>query len=61
VQREEVTGLGLIDEDVDLLRGMDVTSWPGLNRILISISYNFFSRSSSPKNSEIKRAWLGAV
>ncbi|TVT98138.1 hypothetical protein EJB05_56570, partial [Eragrostis curvula] len=35
--RGDVPGLGLIDEDVDLLRG------------------------SSRKNSEVKRAWLGAI
>ena len=32
-----------------------------INRILISISCNFFSGSRSPKNSEIKRAWPGAI
>ena len=32
-----------------------------INRILISISCNFFSGSRSPKNSEVKRAWPGAI
>ena len=43
--RGDVPGLGLIDEDVDLLRGEDVTPSPGLNRInrrLIPTSCNFF-------------------
>ena len=37
---------------------------PGLsriNRVLIPISCNFFSGSRSPKNSEVKRAWPGAI
>jgi len=58
--RGDVPGLGLIDEDVDLLRGEDVTPGQGLNRInrrLIPTSCNFFSGSLSPKNSKVKRAW----
>ena len=37
---------------------------PGLNRInriLIPTSYNFFSGSRSPNNSEVKRAWPGEI
>jgi hypothetical protein len=32
-----------------------------IDRILISTSCNFFSGSSSPKNSEVKCAWPGAI
>ena len=32
-----------------------------IDRILISTSYNLFSGSRSPKNSEVKRAWPGAI
>ncbi|TVU01059.1 hypothetical protein EJB05_53492, partial [Eragrostis curvula] len=42
----------------------DISIGKGLNRIdriLISTSCNFFSGSSSRKNSEVKRAWLGAM
>jgi hypothetical protein len=54
--REDVPGLGLIDEDVDLLRGVYVTSQPnliGLIRILIPTSCNFFSGSPSLKTPKL--------
>jgi hypothetical protein len=51
--REDVPGLGLIDEDVDLLRGgvcdIPAQGLIGLIRILISTSCNFFSGSPSLK------------
>jgi hypothetical protein len=63
VPRGDVPGPGLIDEGIDLLR-RDECPGLGLNRIdriLIPISCNFFSESSSPKNSEVKRALPGAI
>jgi len=57
--RGDVPGLGLINEDVDLLRGDDVTPGPELNRInrrLIPTSCNFFSGSTSLKNSKVNHA-----
>jgi hypothetical protein len=63
--REDVPGLGLINEDVDLLMGgvcdIPAQGLIGLIRILIPISCNFFSESPSQKNSKVKRAWLGAM
>jgi hypothetical protein len=58
--REDVPGLGLIDEDVNLLRGA-VCDIPGqgligLIRILIPTSCNFFFGSPSQENSKVKRA-----
>ena len=43
---------------------IDATPGPWLNRInrrLIPISHNFFSGSSSPKNSKVKHAWLREI
>jgi hypothetical protein len=55
--REDVPGLGLIDEDVDLLRGgvcdIPVQGLIELIRILIPISCNFFSGSPSLKTPKL--------
>jgi hypothetical protein len=55
--REDIPGLGLIDEDVDLLRvGVCDTlaqGIKGLIRILIAISCNFFSGSPSLKTPKL--------
>jgi hypothetical protein len=70
--RGEVLGLGLTDEDVCLLRGVDCDilapgmgyTGPRLNRInkvIISIRCIFFFRSLSRKNLQVKRAWLEAI
>jgi hypothetical protein len=32
-----------------------------IDRILMSIRYTFFSGSTPAKNSEVKRAWPGAI
>jgi hypothetical protein len=50
--REGVPGLGLIDEDVDLLRGSvcDILAQGIIGSIrILRISCNFFFRSPSPK------------
>jgi hypothetical protein len=62
--REDVLGLGLIDEDVDLLRGVYVTSQPRLNKIdkdthTNKLQHHFWKPIT--KNSKVKRAWLGAM
>jgi hypothetical protein len=70
--REEVPGLGLTDEDVGLLRGVDCDilapgmgcPGPRLNRInsvIIPTRCIFFFGSLSRKNLQVKRAWLGAI
>jgi hypothetical protein len=55
--REDVPGLGLIDEDVDLLRGgvCDILDQGliGLIRILIPTICNFFSGSPSLKTPKL--------
>jgi hypothetical protein len=60
--REDVPGLGLIDEDIDLLRRgvCDILAQGliGLIRILIPISCNFFSGSPSLKT--LKLSVLGS-
>jgi hypothetical protein len=61
--RGEVPGLGLTDEDVSLLRGWIVISWPKLNiinSVLIPTRCIFFG-SLSRKNLQVKHAWLGAI
>jgi hypothetical protein len=69
--RWEVPRLGLTDEDVGLLRGVDCDILaprmgyfgPRLNRInsvFIPIRCIFFFGSLSRKNLQVKRAWLGA-
>src|SRR4051812_27680962 len=41
---------------------MYVTSWLNRNdRLLISTRCTFFSGRPDPKNSKVKRAWLGAI
>jgi hypothetical protein len=70
--RGEVPGLGLTDEDVGLLSGVDCDiltpgmGYPGLrlnriNRVFIPIRCIFFFGSLSRKNLQVKRAWLGAI
>jgi hypothetical protein len=70
--RGEVPGLGLTDEDVGLLRGVDCDilapgmGCPGprlnrINRVIISTRCIFFFRSLPRKNLQVKRAWLGAI
>jgi hypothetical protein len=60
--REDVPGLGLIDEDVDLLKGgvcdIPAQGLIGLIRILIPISCNFFSGSSSQKTPKLSMLGL---
>jgi hypothetical protein len=55
--REDVPGLGLIDEDVDLLRGgvcdIPAQGLIGLIRILTPTSCNFFSGSPSLKTPKL--------
>jgi hypothetical protein len=64
--------LGLTDEDVGLLRGVDCNilaprmgcPGPRLNRInsvIIPTRCIFFFESLSRKNLHVKRAWLGAI
>jgi hypothetical protein len=49
--------LELTDEDVDLLRGVDcdilTQGFNRIDRILIPLSYTFFSVSPTVKNSEV--------
>jgi hypothetical protein len=70
--RGEVPGLGLTNEDVGLLRGVDcdilvpAMGYPGprlnrINRVFISTRYIFFFGSLSRKILQVKRAWLGAI
>ena len=70
--RGEVPGLGLTDEDVGPLRGVDCDilapgmgcPGPRLNRInsvIIPTRCIFFFRSLSRMNLQVKRAWLGAI
>jgi hypothetical protein len=70
--RGEVPRLGLTDEDVGLLRGWILISWPRwmgylgpwlnrINRISIPTRCIFFFGSLSRKNLQVKRAWLGAI
>jgi hypothetical protein len=70
--RGEVPGLGLTDEDVGLLRGVDCDildpgmGYPGprlnrINRVSIPTRCIFFFGSLSRKNLQVKCAWLGAI
>jgi hypothetical protein len=70
--RGEVPGLGLTDEDVGLLRGVDCDILaPGMgypsprlnriNRVIISTRCVFFFGSISRKKLQVKCAWLGAT
>jgi hypothetical protein len=70
--RGEVPGLGLIDEDVGLLRGVDCDilapgmGCPGprlniINSVIIPTRCIFFFGSLSQKNLQVKRAWLGTI
>ena len=70
--RGEGPRLGLTDEDVGLLRGVDCDilapgmgcPGPRLNRInsvIIPTRCIFFFGSLSRKNLQVKRAWLGAI
>jgi hypothetical protein len=70
--RGEVPILGLIDEDVNLLRGWIVISWPlgwwypclrfnRINRVSILTRCIFFFGNLSRKNLQVKHAWLGAI
>jgi hypothetical protein len=57
--RGDVPGLGLTDEDVGFLRGVDCDILTqGLIRLIeySSLRYIFFSGSPSVKNSGVKRA-----
>jgi hypothetical protein len=65
--RGEVPGLGLTDEDVGLLRGVDCDilaprmGYPGprlnrINRVIISTRCILFFRSLSRKNLQVKHA-----
>jgi hypothetical protein len=64
--------IGLTDEDVGLLRGVDCNilapkmGYPGprlnrINRVFIPTRCIFFFGSLSRKNLQVKRAWLGAI
>jgi hypothetical protein len=70
--RGEVPGLGLTNEDVGLLRGVDCDilapgmrcPGPRLNRInsvIILTRCIFFFGSLSRKSLQVKRAWLGEI
>jgi hypothetical protein len=70
--RGEDPGLGLTDEDVGLLRGVDCDilapgmGCPGrrlnrINSVIIPTRCIFFFGSLSRKNLQVKRAWLGAI
>jgi hypothetical protein len=70
--REEVPELGLTDEDIGLLRGWIVISWPlgwwypgsrlnRINRVSIPTRCIFFFESLSRKDLQLKRACLGAI
>jgi hypothetical protein len=62
--RGNVPGLRLTDEDIGLLRGVDCDIDSRLNRIdriLIPLSYTFFSGSPPAKKSGVNRAWPRAV
>jgi hypothetical protein len=72
VAKRGVPGLGLTDEDVGLLRGVDCDilapgmGYPGprlnrINRVIISTRCIFFFGSLSRKNLQVKRAWLRAI
>jgi hypothetical protein len=50
-----------LPKEYDTFFNIPVYGLTGLNRILIQISCNFFSGTSSPKNSKVKRAWPGAM
>jgi hypothetical protein len=58
--RGDVPVLGLTDEGVGLLRGLDcdilAQGLIGFDRILIPPRYTFFSESPTKKNSGVKRA-----
>jgi hypothetical protein len=61
----DVPSLGLTDEDVGLLRGVDcdilTQGFNRIDRIFISPRYTFFSGSPHAKNSVVKRAWSEAI
>jgi hypothetical protein len=70
--RWEFPGLGLTDEDVGFLRGVDCDilapgmGYPGprlnkINRVFIPIRCILFFGSLSQKNLQVKCAWLGAI
>ena len=70
--RGEVPGLGLTDEDVGLLSGVDCgilalgMGYPGprlnrINSVLIPTRCIFFFESLSRKNLQVKCVWLGAI
>jgi hypothetical protein len=64
--------IGLTDEDVGLLMGVDCNilapkmGYPGprlnrINRVFIPTRCIFFFGSLSRKNLQVKRAWIGAI
>jgi hypothetical protein len=70
--RGEVPRLGLTDDDVSLLRGWIVISWPlgswypgprlnRINRVSIPTRCIFSFGSLARKNLQVKRAWLGTI
>jgi hypothetical protein len=72
VAESEGSWIGLTDEDVGLLRGVDCDILaPGMgcpgprlnrfNRVIISTTCIFFFGSLSRKNLQVKCAWLGAI
>jgi hypothetical protein len=72
VTKRGVPRLGLTDEDIDLLRGVDCDilaprmGYPDLrlnriDRVFIPTRCIFFFGSLSRKNLQVKRAWIGAI
>jgi hypothetical protein len=63
--RGDIPILGLTDGDIDLLKGLDcdilTQGFNTIDRILIPSRYTFFFRSSTTKNSGVKRAWPVAI
>jgi hypothetical protein len=60
--RGDIPGLGLTDEDVGFLRGVDCDILAQGLIGLIEYSYHhFFSGSPPAKNSGVKCAWPGAI
>jgi hypothetical protein len=58
--RRDISGLGLTDRDVGLLRGVNcdilTKGFNRIDRILIPPRYTFFSESTTVKNFGVKRA-----
>jgi hypothetical protein len=62
--RGDVTGLGLTDGDIGLLKGglsHPISRLNRIDRILIPLRYTFFFGSPPVKNSGVKRVWPGVI